>query len=362
MQFGILFTSQPNTETEQYPFQAMHDRVTGEVLEAERLGYDYAWIAEHHFSTGYGVMPDVFVYAGYLAARTERIRLGTAVVTLPLSNPIRAVENANFVDILSNGRFSLGVGSGYRPYEFEGFGLDFEARREVQEEAVQLMLDLFQTRHARHAGKHFRSSIEGEYELLPQALQTPHVPLFMAGATDRSIAYAGRVGFGLLLSTLTPFVTLSHQVAVYREALAQAPARLRANPAFGHVDVARWVYVAETDEAAKRDSEAGLMRHLRHYFGGQTAGYLGETSKGKGALKDNLAYDALLEATILHGSPDTVAAQLARLEDATGLQSLMLHYPPWYGTEKARASLRLFAEEVMPRFRAKQKETLKHAS
>ena len=353
MEFGVLFTSQPDTETEKYPYQSLHERVTAEVVGAESLGYDCAWIAEHHFSTGYGVMPDVFVYAANLAAMTKRIKIGTAVVTLPLSNPIRAVENANFIDILSNARFRLGVGSGYRPYEFEGFGLDFEARREVQEEAIQLMLELFHNRRVRHVGKHFRSIIEGEYELLPQGLQTPHPPLFMAGATDRSIGYAGSVGFGLLLSTLTPVETLGQQVATYREALGKAPERARSNPSFGHVDIARWVYVAETDEAAKRESEAGLLRHLSHYFGGQTAGYLGETSKGKGALKDDLNYDSLLEATILHGSPDTVAAQLRRLQEHTDLNSLMLHYPPWYGTEKSRRSLKLFAEHVMPQFRGK---------
>ena len=72
-------------------------------------------------------MPDVFVYAGYLAALTKRIKIGTAVVTLPLANPLRVVENTAFVDILSNGRFALGLGSGYRKYEFDGFGVDFDA-------------------------------------------------------------------------------------------------------------------------------------------------------------------------------------------------------------------------------------------
>jgi alkanesulfonate monooxygenase SsuD/methylene tetrahydromethanopterin reductase-like flavin-dependent oxidoreductase (luciferase family) len=89
MRFGILFTSHPNTDTEPYPHRDVHARVTGEILRAEELGYDYAWLAEHHFSNEYGIMPDVFVYAGYLAALTKRIKIGTAVVTLPLANPLR---------------------------------------------------------------------------------------------------------------------------------------------------------------------------------------------------------------------------------------------------------------------------------
>src|SRR5713226_2045961 len=101
MEFGILFTSHPNTDTEPYPHRDVHARVTREILRADELGYDYAWLAEHHFSNEYGIMPDVFVYAGYLAALTKHIKIGTAVVTLPLANPLRVAENAAFVDILS---------------------------------------------------------------------------------------------------------------------------------------------------------------------------------------------------------------------------------------------------------------------
>jgi alkanesulfonate monooxygenase SsuD/methylene tetrahydromethanopterin reductase-like flavin-dependent oxidoreductase (luciferase family) len=74
MEFGILFTSHPDTEAEPYPHRDVHARVTQQILRADELGYDYAWIAEHHFSNEYGIMPDVFVYAGYLAALTKRIR------------------------------------------------------------------------------------------------------------------------------------------------------------------------------------------------------------------------------------------------------------------------------------------------
>src|SRR4029077_11125738 len=117
---------------------------------------DYAWIAETHFSNEYGIMPDVFVYAGYLAALTRRIRIGAAVVTLPLANPVRVDENAAFVDILSGGRFALGLGSGYRKYEFDGFGVDFDARRDIQEEALPLLMDLLRNKRTTHRGAHFR--------------------------------------------------------------------------------------------------------------------------------------------------------------------------------------------------------------
>jgi len=170
MEFGILFTSHSNVDTEPYPHRDVHARVTREILRADELGFDYAWLAEHHFSSEYGIMPDVFVYAGYLAALTRRIKIGTAVVTLPLANPLRVAENAAFLDILSAGRFVLGLGSGYRKYEFDGFGIDFDARRDIQEEALPLLLELFHDKRTSHQGKHFRFDVNGAYELFPHSL------------------------------------------------------------------------------------------------------------------------------------------------------------------------------------------------
>src|ERR1700742_5252119 len=165
MEFGILFTSHSNVDTEPYPHRDVHARVTREVLRADALGFDYAWLAEHHFSGGYGIMPDVFVYAGYLAALTKRIKIGTAVVTLPLANPLRVAENSAFVDILTGGRFVLGLGSGYRKYEFDAFGVDFEHRRDIQEEALPALMELLHSKHIDHQGKYFSAKVVPPYEL-----------------------------------------------------------------------------------------------------------------------------------------------------------------------------------------------------
>lgn len=348
MDFGILFTSHPNTESEPYPHRDVHERVTHEVMRADALGFDYAWIAEHHFSNQYGIMPDVFVYAAYLAALTKRIKIGTAVVTLPLANPLRVAENAAFVDILSKGRFALGLGSGYRKYEFDGFGMDFDGRRDVQEEALPLLLEALHKKRVDHQGKHFRVKVDGDYELFPHSLQEPHPPIFLAGATERSIAVAGRMGFGLMLSTWTPFEGLASQVKRYRAALEETPGWLRRNPGRGQIDIARWVYVAESDARARAESEAGMLRHQSHFASGHTSGYLGTVASSGASGRD---YDTLARDIILHGSPRTVIEKIERLQALTGLTSVMLHYPPWYGAERALRSLELFACEVIPKFK-----------
>ena len=153
------------------------------------------------------------------------------------------VENLAFVDILSGGRVMIGLGSGYRPYEFAGFGRDFAAHHDRQEEALALILELLHTRRTTHQGPSFHATIVGEYEVFPVSIQQPHPPLFMAAGTDRSMAYAVRHGFGLMLSTLPSFETLARQVRFYRAHVQEAPAPLDQNPACGNVDVARWVVV-----------------------------------------------------------------------------------------------------------------------
>lgn len=346
MEVGILFTSHPDPESEPYPHQAVHERVTREVLEAEALGFDSVWIAEHHFSNRYGILPDPFSYLSYLAAKTTRIKLGAAVMVVPLHHPLRIVENAAFIDILSGGRFQLGLGSGYRPYEFEGLGVSYEERREIQYEAIPLILDGFHKKRVTAKGKHFDFDVSGDYEIFPQPLQQPHPPFFMGAGTEGSMKVAAENGFGLMQSTLPSIETIADHIAFYRKHMAAAPAPLNLNPAFGKVDVVRMVYVAETDAKAREQSEAGIVRHMKSFFsGGNTGGYLGDVAEKSD--ESQFAYDHLAETTILHGSPDTVIRGIEAFRKA-GATSITLHYPPYYGVEQTLDMLRLFAKEALP--------------
>ena len=268
------------------------------------------------------------------------------VITLPLYDPIRVVENTSFVDILSNGRVRLGVGSGYRPYEFEGLGRDFENRRDIVEESIGLMFDAWHRHRWDHKGKYYSGTVKEPYEMLPHPVQMPHPPLYMAGGTDRSIGYSGRNGFGLMLSTLPSIETLAAQTALYKRELAKASDERRKNPAAGEVDIARWVYIADTDAQARAETEEAIVRHIAHFGGSGTGGYLGTVSEKGSAIK----YDDLA-STLLHGSAETVIARLREMQAKTGMTSLLLHYPPYYGREKTMKSLKLFAERVIPAFR-----------
>src|SRR5579859_2398402 len=102
-----------------------------QIAHAERLGFDTAWVAQHHFHEPEGGLPSPFVFLGHVAARTSRIRLGTGIITLPLELPVRVAEDAVVLDLISGSRLELGVGNGGNPTAFAGFGLDGERRNDL---------------------------------------------------------------------------------------------------------------------------------------------------------------------------------------------------------------------------------------
>ena len=228
-------------------------------------------------------------------------------------------------------------------------GIPFDERRDIQEEALEIVLSALHSRQIKHEGKYFNLDVSGDYEIFPASIQTPHVPLYLAAGTDRSIGVAAHHGCGLMLSTLPAFEKIAMQTEFYHTALNDTPEKWRGNPAYGHIDQARWVYVAESDAKAKEESAAGLVHHIKNFMAKNAAGYLGSVSeKDQGAELD---YDELAQTTLLHGSPDTVIRRLQELQEMTGITSLVLHYPPYYGIDNTLKSLRLFAEEVIPAFR-----------
>jgi alkanesulfonate monooxygenase SsuD/methylene tetrahydromethanopterin reductase-like flavin-dependent oxidoreductase (luciferase family) len=348
MKFGILFTSHPDPASEPYPHRGVHARVTREILEAEELGFDSVWIAEHHFSNRYGILPDPFSYLCYLAAKTSRIKLGAAVMVVPLHHPLRIVENAAFVDILSDGRFQLGLGSGYRPYEFEGLGIDYERRREMQAEAIPLILKGFHEKRVSARGKHYNFTVGEEYEIFPQPVQQPHPPIYLGAGTEGSILQAARNGFGFMQGTFPSFEKLAELIAFYRAHMREAPDPLNRNPAFGQADVVRMVYVAASDRRAREESEEGIVRHMTSFLSGGAGRYLGDVAEKRDAA--DFDYDLLARTTLLHGSPDTVIRRIGELR-RLGVTSIMVHYPPYYGPERTLQMLRLFARQVMPHVR-----------
>ncbi len=150
---------------------------------AEELGFDAAWIGEHHFSR-HGLVSGIFPLLGNIAARTKRIKLGTAVVVLPFHNPILTAQEAATVDVISGGRLLFGVGSGYQRQEFEGMGVDVEEARDRFREYLDVIIAAWAGRPEDRMTHKGRFVDVEELWTMPKPLQRPHPPLYVAVSTS----------------------------------------------------------------------------------------------------------------------------------------------------------------------------------
>src|SRR5712672_2100130 len=153
MEFGI-FNLMGSRDPEK-PTAEVFAEVAEQTRLADELGYAIAWFAEHHFSN-YCLCASPLMLVAHCASITKEIRLGTAVVVLPLYNPARLLAEIATSDALSNGRLMLGVGAGYQPYEFERFGVDIKANLEMTEEFCEILDRAFSQDFFSYNGKHYQ--------------------------------------------------------------------------------------------------------------------------------------------------------------------------------------------------------------
>jgi len=226
MEFGI-FNLMGSREADKPTAQ-----VFGEVAEqtrlADELGYAIAWFAEHHFSN-YCLCASPLMMVAHCASITRRIRLGTAVVVLPLYNPARLAAEIATADALSNGRLMLGIGAGYQPYEFERFGADIAQNLEMTEEFCDILDLAFSRDFFSYNGKHYRMP---DTHIPARPVQNP-LPIYVAGHTQAMFRTAAKHGYRVLTSGRVGGVTLlAEQYAdiVAAFAVRTRPCRGRTSP------------------------------------------------------------------------------------------------------------------------------------
>src|SRR5262249_25262123 len=174
------------------------DRLWRELIDliawAETIGWDDVLLSEHHFTED-GYPPSPIVLASAIAARTTSIRIGQFVALLPLYHPVRLAEDGAMVDIVSGGRFELGVGLGYRAEEFAGYGIPIKGRGVRADEALQIIRRLWQGETVTFKGRHFQIK---KARLSPLPLQRPNPPIWVGGYTPSAYRRAARYGDGMV--------------------------------------------------------------------------------------------------------------------------------------------------------------------
>ncbi|MCI4348856.1 MAG: LLM class flavin-dependent oxidoreductase [Thermoplasmata archaeon] len=270
----------------------------------DRAGLSSFWVAEHHFHDG-GVCPNPAVLLAAASQRTQRIRLGVLVSVLPFHDPVDLAEQYGLLDRLTHGRLNLGLGSGYIPLEFEGFGIDPASKRDRFDRTLETMLAAFRGDLVRGAGP---SSTEVRVNVRPQ--QAPAPPLWIAVQRREALPFVARRSVSVALipyATLDSLEELKDEVTEFREAL---PAGSSAT-----VSAAFHVYAGPNVPLAR----AALQRYLDARRATQSVHYLEKVQRD--ARHADVGHLERSGLAVL-GSPPEAAKQIARIRE-TGIDELL---------------------------------------
>ncbi len=311
---------------------------------AEALGFRNVWLAEHHFST-YGYLSRPVQLATHIAARTTRLRVGTAVIVVPLHHPLVVAEEIATLDLLAGGRVDIGLGRGYQRYEFERLGLDLDSGRGRWEEAVDVILQALEGRPFTYEGKFFRIP---ETTIFPHPVQRPRPPIWITAQSPESLEAAVRRGFHVLTGGFgVPLERLAEFRRLFDRHVAElGPAH---PPAVG---VQRAVYVTESAADARAAAEEArwnmrVTLSLRHGYERVEEGHAIPVP-----APSEPDVDDLLDRFLVIGTPDTCIRQIGKIRDQVGITHFNSSF--WFGDlshARVLRSMELFAREVMPAFR-----------
>jgi alkanesulfonate monooxygenase SsuD/methylene tetrahydromethanopterin reductase-like flavin-dependent oxidoreductase (luciferase family) len=354
MRFGWLTLGHsPSPEGD---YIAIRDLVT-EACFAEAAGFDGIWLTEHNF-TGESVYCDPIPFASVVAARTQRIRIGFAVIQLALRHPIRLATELALLDNLSDGRIDVGVGHGtnYNEYEFVGYGLRSDDSRERMEETLEVMLRAWTGEPLVHQGKFYQLSLP---ELRPRPRQLPHPPIWRAASSGGSVRECGRLGAPMMTARI-PLARVRERMDLYEAGLAEssldaATRQQRREEAA----VWRFVHVAESQAQAEDELGAALFETRRHMVHARAThnpvDYHVEPSRinpwndPQVSHEDGVRYS--LETSALCGTAKRVADQVAEVRDAGAHHVLCQMTCGYLPHSQVMESMRRFGENVIPRFR-----------
>jgi alkanesulfonate monooxygenase SsuD/methylene tetrahydromethanopterin reductase-like flavin-dependent oxidoreductase (luciferase family) len=325
------------------PSEEIYARAIEQAIAAESLGFRNVWLGEHHFST-YGYLSRPLQLASYIAAKTTRLRVGTAVIVVPLHHPLLVAEEIAMLDVLSNGRADVGLGRGYQRYEFERFGLALDTGGQRWEESLDVLLKAFEGKPFSYRGKLFDIP---ETSIYPKAVQTPRPPIWITAQSQYSIAAAVKRGLNVLTGGFgVPVERLAEFGQFFEKVVSES------NPATRPlVGVQRAVYVTKDAADAREAAEQARwnMRVTLSLRNNYERVENGNAIAVPAATEPTI--DELLERYLVIGTPETCIREIKRVQALVGISHFNCSF--WFGDmDQARVlrSMTLFSREVMPAF------------
>jgi alkanesulfonate monooxygenase SsuD/methylene tetrahydromethanopterin reductase-like flavin-dependent oxidoreductase (luciferase family) len=320
------------------------------VIEAfDRTGFYSYHVAEHHF-TPLGMAPSPSVFLSAIAQRTERLRFGTFVYALPVHHPLRVLEEICMLDHLSGGRLEIGFGRGSVPYEIAYYGQNAEERQQIYAERLELILKAFTVKTLTWDGKYDQFK-DVPMEMSP--LQQPHPPLWYGAHSPDSAERAARKGLHMVTNDMP--ANARTMIERYRTTWRG----LHGTGPLPKMGIVRFVVVADTDAKAIAIARRAYLKwrssftHLFRQHGTapesplNVDGFDRLVSQGQG----------------IAGSPETVRDFLARQIEDSGANYVVGQF--CFGDltlDEMLRSVELFAAEVMPELKARQRADQELAS
>lgn len=317
---------------------AGHQEMLEQAVLAEELGFDSIWVAEQHFSPE-RQCPSPFLIGAAIATRTTGIKIGV-YTTMTFAHPIRVAEDAAVLDVLSGGRLILCAGTGYRKEEFAAYGVAAEGKRSRIRESLEILRLAWADDPFVYRGKYFTiptvppdNTTSEEYpplSVFPKPLQMP-IPIWMAAFGNVGVRQAGRLGLPLFTSPLESIPQLRERDVLYRAALQEAGQQQTLFP------LIRSLYIAETAERARADTEAALLAQSYRY------------SRWRPQVALEGSFETLTADRYIIGDPEQCVAQIRRYAAELGINYIVCRMN-LAGLPHAKVlnSMRLFVREVMP--------------
>lgn len=322
---------------------------------AEVLGFDGVWLAERHFAPPGGAAPvssigsTPLLWATAIAMRTSRLRIGTAVLLLPLGHPVRFAEEVATLDNMSQGRFDLGIGRSSFPRSYEGYNVPYEESRARFQEYLEVMRLAWTQERFSYTGTFYTCR---DLALIPRPYQQPYPPLHHAATSRETFAAIGTLGLPLLVGVASmALAELPEVIAEYQAAWHAA-----GHPGQGEVRLRLPIYVAESLEQARSEPQASARPYyerVRQAYLRSVQTFESAARAARAAQLATLTYEDVLQTRVLFGTPQHITARLSTLRHEVGLSGIIMEpniggrIPP----DLILRSMRLFAQEVAPHVR-----------
>lgn len=327
MKVGLYITTQFTPETN---VAAARDNLVEQVRSAREAGFSSLWVPHHYLTQPMQMLAPIPMLA-YLLREAEGMMIGPNILVMPLLNPVHVAEDAVTLDLLSGGRYVLGMGVGYREAEFDAFNVPLGERAQRLTESVELMRRLWTEERVTFKGKFFSVDDLG-IGLKP--LNPGGPPIWIGGVVDAAVKRAARIGDAWLITNFAHLDALVPQMKMYRETLAELN-----KPFPREVPITRECYIGPTREKALEECKAALQYKYSAYSS------WGLDKQSEGSESFNQEFEDFVKDRFIIGDKAFVKDEVQRYNDLLGVNHFVMRVQwPGLGHDKVLRTISTLGE------------------